>query len=79
MPEKTTERCGRCAMSTVVDASSARDGDGGGEESNARNPTDGGRIELPESEVRAASPAAWFSGVVSRLDDFATAFVYGRR
>ncbi|MFC6827186.1 hypothetical protein [Halopelagius fulvigenes] len=66
-------------MSTVVDAASARDADGGDEESNARNPMDGGRIELSESEVRAASPAAWFAGVVSRLDDAATAFIYGRR
>lgn len=73
MAKKKTEYCGRCAMTTVVDATEAD------EESDARDPIEGGKIELSESELRATSPGAWFSGVVSRIDDAATAFIYGRR
>ncbi|SFH00733.1 hypothetical protein SAMN04488063_3563 [Halopelagius inordinatus] len=75
MSEKRTESCGRCAMSTVVDATASDEGS----DSGARDPMAGGRIELAESELRAASPAAWFSGVVSRIDDAATAFIHGDR
>lgn len=71
MSEKKTETCGRCAMSTVVDAATTNEG------SSARNPMDGDRIELSDDELRRTSPAAWLSGVVSRLDDAATAFIYG--
>jgi hypothetical protein len=71
MSEKKTETCGRCAMSTVVDAASTN------EESSARNPMDGDRIELSNDELRRASPGAWLSGVVSRLDDAAAAFIHG--
>lgn len=75
MAEKKTESCGRCAMSTVVDATATDEESA----SDARGPMEGGRIELSESELRATSPAAWFSGVVSRIDDAATAFIRGRR
>lgn len=60
-------------MSTVVDATASD------EESNARDSMAGGRIELSESELRATSPGAWLSGVVSRIDDAATTFIYGGR
>jgi hypothetical protein len=66
MSEKRTESCGRCAMSTVVDAvgESGEAGDAGGD---------------ADGELRATSPAAWFSNVVSRLDAAASRFVYGPR
>ncbi|SFR33670.1 hypothetical protein SAMN04487947_0041 [Halogeometricum rufum] len=71
MSGKKTESCGRCAMSTVVDA--ADDG------SEGSNPFDGDRIELSDRELRTTSPAAWASRLVSRLDGAATRLVYGRR
>lgn len=57
-------------MSTVADAV----GDGGGASAFGDD-----RIELSDRELRAASPAAWLSSVVSRLDDAASRFVYGPR
>ncbi|WP_394327777.1 hypothetical protein [Halogeometricum limi] len=58
-------------MSTVVDTAS--------EGSETANPFDGDRIELSDRELRATSPGAWLSGVVSRLDDAASRLVYGSR
>ena len=54
----------------VVDA--AEDGE-------RSSPFDGDRIELSDDELRRTSPAAWVSGLVSRLDDAATRLVYGSR
>lgn len=65
---KETETCGRCGMSTVVDAADADAPDAFGEE----------RIEIADSEARAVSPGAWLSGVKRRLDDIATRLTYGR-
>ncbi|MDS0296168.1 hypothetical protein [Halogeometricum luteum] len=84
MSEKRTESCGRCAMSTVVDAvgESGGAGDGGGDADGdgARASAFGGdRIELSDRELRATSPAAWLSNLVSRLDAAASRFVYGPR
>ncbi|QIB76256.1 hypothetical protein G3I44_19505 [Halogeometricum borinquense] len=67
MDKTKTESCGRCAMSTVVDA--ADDGEG-------PNPFDGDRIELSDRKVRVISPAAWIARFASRIDDAATRFVY---
>lgn len=58
-------------MTTVVDAADA------GTEGN--DPFDGDRIELSDRELRTASPAAWLSGLVSRVDAAATRWVYGSR
>ena len=85
MSGKRTESCGRCAMSTVVDA--VEDGYGGSDGTDGTAKSDSGRgsafgddrIELSDRELRAASPAAWLSGLVSRVDDAASRFVYGRR
>ncbi|WP_435196630.1 hypothetical protein [Natronomonas sp. EA1] len=68
MGGKDTEACGRCAMSTVVDAATEGERDPFGEE----------RIEIDDDELRRLSPGAWFSGVKTRLDDAATRFIYGR-
>lgn len=70
MTEDKAEACGRCSMTTVVDTA---DGDGG------RDPFDGDRIELDESELRSASRHVVLAGrVKDRLDAWASRFVYGR-
>jgi hypothetical protein len=71
MGGKQTEACGRCAMSSVVEA--AGDGDG------SENPFDGARIEVDESQLRTLSPSAWLSGLKTRIDTVATELTYGRR
>ncbi|MFC7097388.1 hypothetical protein [Halobaculum marinum] len=63
------EACGRCSMTTVVDATA--DGD--------RDPYGDERIELEDDDLRRVSPSAWLGGVVSTLDDIATRFTYGGR
>jgi len=62
------ESCGRCAMSTVVDAT----------DSDREGPFDGDRIEVEDESLRRVSPSAWLSGAVSRLDRAATEFIHGR-
>lgn len=42
------------------------------------DPYEGDRIELPDAEARAASPAAWLSGVGARLDRWARRLTYDR-
>lgn len=68
---KQTEYCGRCSMSSVVDA--VQD-----EESEPRDIFGEERIEVADEELRAVSPAAWLSGLTTKLDDFATRITYGR-
>ena len=73
--EKRTEACGRCSMSTVVDAVS---GDKPPEERAAHDPFGGERIEVDESEIRRVSPAGWLSDTKQRLDEVARRIAYGR-
>ncbi|MFC7168982.1 hypothetical protein ACFQJA_05660 [Halobium salinum] len=61
-------------MSTVVDATASEDES----ERASRDPYGGDRIEIDESELRAVSPAAWFEGLVGKLDDLATRLTYGK-
>ncbi|WP_284012648.1 hypothetical protein [Halobaculum litoreum] len=63
------ESCGRCSMSTVVDATADGDSDPYGDD----------RIELADDDLRRVSPSAWLGGVVSRLDDLAARLTYGGR
>ncbi|QZP39090.1 hypothetical protein K6T50_10170 [Halobaculum magnesiiphilum] len=67
------ETCGRCSMTTVVDAT--EDGEGAAD----RDPFGDDRIELDDAELRRTSPTAWLSGVVSALDDIGNRLTYGRR
>ncbi|MFC6786928.1 hypothetical protein ACFQFH_13885 [Halobaculum halobium] len=67
------ETCGRCSMTTVVDAT--EDGEGAAD----RDPFGDERIELDEGDLRRTSPTAWFSSVASALDDLGTRLTYGRR
>ncbi|CQR49123.1 MULTISPECIES: hypothetical protein [Haloferax] len=69
MGDSTREACGRCSMTTVVDAAASGD----------RDPFGDDRIELDESALRAASPTAWLGRVSARLDAAAERFVYGDR
>lgn len=72
MDDKRAEACGRCSMTSVV--SMTEEGDGGG-----RNPFDGDRIEVSESEMQAVNrPAVWLGRVKRRLDEVATRLTYGR-
>ncbi|WP_277554443.1 hypothetical protein [Halobaculum limi] len=66
------EACGRCSMTTVVDATE--------DESDAdRDPFGDERIELDDDTLRRVSPGAWLGAAVSKLDDLATNLTYGRR
>ena len=74
MGGKQTEACGRCSLSTVVDATDTEDGNSSG-----RNPFDGARIELDEDEVRSVvRHEVFFSRLRRRLDEWATRFTFGR-
>ncbi|MFP4625813.1 MAG: hypothetical protein ACOCQ3_02215 [Natronomonas sp.] len=67
------EACGRCSVSTVIEV--ANEGD---RESGARNPFDGERIELEESQMRSVvKHEVLFSRISRRLDEFATKIIYG--
>ena len=68
MSEKETEACGRCSMSTVVDAAVEEDHDPFGEE----------RIEVDGDEFSRISPAVWLSNVGARLNEAVRQFTYGR-
>ena len=62
------EACGRCTMTTVVDLT------GGG-----RDPFDGDRIEVADSELRAVSKHVVALGrLKDRLNRWATDITYGR-
>jgi len=70
MGEKRTEACGRCGISSVVDAS---DGDG------ERDPFGDERIEVAERDARAAMRLQVAAGRLKRrLDELATRLTYGR-
>ena len=70
-----SEACGRCSMTSLVDA--AGDGDDG--ERASRDPFGGDRIEVSEAELRVlAWPAVLLGRVSRRLDEFAAHVVHGR-
>ena len=75
MDSKNTESCGRCSMTTVIDAVSSGDS----ESQSRRDPFNGDRIEVDEDQIRRISPAAWIGGITERIDDAATNFVYGNK
>ena len=64
-----TEACGRCAMSTVVDAV---DGE------TDRDPFGDARIEVDEASIRRVSPAGALADAKSWLDDVVHRLTYGR-
>lgn len=69
MSEKKTEACGRCSMTTVVDA--AVDGEG-------RDPFGDERIEVDDDEFSRISPAVWLDRIGRRLNDAVQELTYGR-
>ncbi|WP_132059258.1 hypothetical protein [Halorussus amylolyticus] len=76
MDDKRTEACGRCSMTSVVSMTTDGDRD---EEGGGRNPFDGPRIEVSDSELRKVNaPVVWLGRVKRRLDDAATRLTYGR-
>lgn len=68
--ESPTEACGRCSMTTVVDAAV--------DEDERRDPFGDERIEVDESSVRRVSPAAWIGKVTGRLNEAVQRLTYGR-
>lgn len=76
MGGKRTEACGRCSVSTVMDATES-DGDDAGD-ATAENPFDGERIELDEDQLqRVVRHEVLARRVKDRLDDLATRLIYG--
>lgn len=75
MAEKRTEACGRCSMTTVIDAI---DGDKTDDERAARDPFGTARIEVDETELSRVTPSVWLSGVTTRLNDAVQRLTYGR-
>ncbi|WP_436929404.1 hypothetical protein [Halosimplex halobium] len=72
MAPKDTEACGRCSMTSVVDA--ANEGDGGD-----RDLFGDARIEIPEDEMRrVAKPQILLGRAKRTIDEVATRLTYGR-
>lgn len=72
MGGKSKESCGRCSVTTVLDAT--EDGEGGGE-----NPFDGERIEVEESTMRKTAPHEFaVRRVKDRLDGVVSQLTWGR-
>jgi hypothetical protein len=72
MGGKQKEACGRCSVTTVIDAT--EDG-----EEKAENPFEGERIEIEESEMRSVvRHEVLASKVTDRLDAFASRLMFGR-
>lgn len=65
-----TEACGRCAMSTVVDA--VHDGE------TERDPFGEEAIEVEEAAIRRVSPAGYLSDLKARVDAVARRIAYGK-
>lgn len=72
MTDKQTEACGRCSMSTVVDAVSNEDA------SSDRNRFDDDQIEISEPVLRRVAPGAWLGRVTARLNEMAQQLTYDR-
>lgn len=69
------EACGRCAMTSVVDAIGDDDSDDG----SGSNPFDGNCIEVSEDQLRAVSRHVIVLGTVKeRLNEWATDLTYDR-
>lgn len=77
MGGKNKESCGRCSVTTVLDATEESDegGDSGG-----KNPFDGERIEVDESTLKSTAPHEFaVRGVKDRLDGIVSRLTWGIR
>lgn len=70
--DRPTEACGRCSMTTVVDAAKSH-GDGG-----RPDPFSDDCIEVSKSSMRRVSPAAWTKRITARLNAVVERLTYGR-
>ncbi|WP_436911496.1 hypothetical protein [Halosimplex marinum] len=71
MAPKDTEACGRCSMTSVVDAAT--------DEGSDRDPFGDARIEVPEDEMRrVAKPQILLGRAKRKIDELATRLTYGR-
>lgn len=72
MADQKPEACGRCSISTVVDAATDEDDSGG------RDPFGESRIEIPDEEARLVLRPQILAGrLKERLDDVAERLTYG--
>lgn len=71
MERNGTEACGRCSMTTVVDAVES-------DEESSRDPFGDDAIEVDETALRRVSPAAWLGQIAGRIDATVSRFIYGR-
>jgi hypothetical protein len=72
MGGKQKEACGRCSVTTVIDATED-------EETSAENPFEGERIEVEEEQMRSVvRHEVLASKVTDKLDSFASRFVWGK-
>jgi hypothetical protein len=75
MGGKQTEACGRCSVTTVIDAKEAVDGES---EQGGQNPFDGERIELEERELTSVvRHEVAMAKLKDRLDRVANRLIYG--
>lgn len=75
MGGKSREACGRCSVTTVIDATESAE-EGG--DSGAKNPFDGERIEVEESAMRTTAPHEFaVRRVKDRLDGVVTKLTWG--
>lgn len=76
MGGKGRETCGRCSMTTVIDAVGDQDDEG---QPQRRDLFGEARIEVSEDELRKTmAPAIALGRVKTRLDEIATRLTYGR-
>lgn len=68
MTEEEAEACGRCSMTTVVEAAVDGEHDPFGDE----------RIEVDGEEFGRVSPAVWLGEIGARLDAAVQRITYGR-
>jgi hypothetical protein len=73
-PSSPTEACGRCSMTTVVDAADANRES----EQPERDPFGDERIEVSESSMRRVSPVAWTRRLTARVNDAVQRIAYGK-
>ena len=77
MGGKKTESCGRCSVTTVLDATEQ---EGESNSAGGKNPFDGERIEVDESTMRKTVPHEFaVSRVKDRLDGVVSQLTWGTK
>lgn len=78
MGGKDVEACGRCSVTTAVDAAASGGDDEGSDGAGGVDPFDGERIEVEDDRLRSVVRHEVLSRrVKDRLDDLAMRLIYG--